>query len=104
MLHMTRSEEADSLAQDLELLGSGTLSAEGFRARYKSSQSAVATAVWPYVEHFLADDDIRARDDEYRTMQETELAKLVSLLRAGAPESELRQITFLGYSQSPNAA
>jgi hypothetical protein len=101
---MNRTQEAAELANDLELLGHGSVSEDEFRARYSSRQDAtVATTVWPYLEHFLSDADIRARDEDYRTMQEAELAKLVSLLRADAPDSELCKVTFLGYSRPTNA-
>lgn len=102
---MNRIQEAAELADDLELLRRGSVSEEGFRAKYSARKDVtVASIVWPYLEHFLSDADLRARCEDYRTMQDTELAKLASLLRAAAPDSELRQIHFLGYSAATNAA
>jgi hypothetical protein len=48
------------------------------------------------LEHYLADSDIRARDPEYRAMQNGQLLKLIGLLREGAPIVELRRVNFLG--------
>ena len=102
---MTRTEQTGELADDLELLGDGSLSEDQFRAKYSSQpEDSVASIIWPYLAHFLSDADIRARDDDYRQMQETELAKLILLLRAGASDAELCRIHFLGYSGATNAA
>ena len=102
---MNRSQEAAEFADDLEVLREGRMSEDDFRAKHRESESvSVTTTVWPYLEHYLSDADIRARDEDYRTMQETELTKLISRLRAGAPDSELRQISFLGYSRDTNPA
>ena len=102
---MNRSQEAAELADDLELIREGHMSEEMFRAKHRQSESvSIATTVWPYLEHYLSDADIRTRDEDYRAMQETELTKLISRLRAGEPDSELRQISFLGYSRDTNAA
>lgn len=56
------------------------------------------TVIWPNLEHYLADLDIRERDPGYLTMQDTEMQKLVRLLRAGAPVMDLANVTFLGHS------
>jgi hypothetical protein len=102
---MSRTREAAGLADDLELLHQGSISEDTFRAKHDTPGGLTVTAVvWPYLEHFLCDGDIRATDAKYRTMQEYELAKLVALLRAGAPDSELCRIHFLGYSEVTNAA
>src|SRR5688572_21255379 len=96
---MDPPHEAAELADDLQLLREESISEGEFRAKYSARKDVtVVTTVWPYLEHFLSHADIRARDEEYRTMQKTELTKLVSLLRAGAPDAELRRIHFLGYS------
>lgn len=50
------------------------------------------------LQHFLADADIRAKDVEYRQMQETEMRKLIQLLRIGADGKALSKIHFLGTS------
>ena len=44
-----------------------------------------ALDVLVYVNHFLADADIRARDHEYREMQEAHMRGLIDALRRDAP-------------------
>jgi hypothetical protein len=51
------------------------------------------------LQHFLSDDDIRAKDADYRDMQETEMRKLIALLRSGADRQTLSKIHFLGRSK-----
>jgi hypothetical protein len=86
-----------NLASDLEALLKGALTAEDFRSRYQSSPtSAVIDAIWGNLEHYLADADIRARDPEYRAMQNGEMLKLIGLVREDAPIVELRRVNFLG--------
>jgi hypothetical protein len=96
---MSREEDANRLADELEALRSGTLSESAFRAK---CQTAIApdllSVIWEYLEHYLADCDIRERDSDYRVMQNAEFEKLVRSLRAGASDAELRKIHFLGYS------
>ncbi|MBD8530576.1 MULTISPECIES: hypothetical protein [unclassified Massilia] len=50
------------------------------------------------LQHFLADEDIRAKDGAYRQMQEAEMRKLIRLLRSGADCSLLSTVHFLGTS------
>ena len=40
-----------------------------------------AEKIASYLLHYWCDEDIRERDSEYRDMQETELNKLITLLR-----------------------
>jgi hypothetical protein len=47
------------------------------------------------VMHFVADDDIRRRDDGYRRMQEDRMRGLIRALKRGAPQDELRRFSFL---------
>lgn len=54
---------------------------------------------WANLHHFLSDEDIRAKDPEYRTMQESEMRKLIGLLRSDASPEKLRYVTFLGRSR-----
>ena len=49
--------------------------------------------------HYLVDDGIRAKDAVYRQMQETELRRLIALLRSGADSRLLSKIHFLGKSE-----
>ena len=88
--------DANRLADDLESLRAGTLIEADFRGRW---QGAVASepldAIWPNLEHYFADLDIRRRDPKYRAMQNREIDKLVTLLRAGAANDALAKINFL---------
>ena len=96
---MSGSDEVNVFADDLESLRAGILSVGEFRAKYEwNATPAVARAIWSNLEHYLSDGDIRARDPAYRAMQDTELTKLVRLVRIGAPDSELTTITFLRVS------
>jgi hypothetical protein len=93
------SDDFNLFADDLESLRSGNLSEREFRAKYEGHAApAVVRAIWPNLEHYLSDRDIRARDSRYRAMQDAELAKLIRLVRIGAPDSELTTITFLRVS------
>jgi len=44
--------------------------------------------------HFLSDGDIREKDDEYRGMQESEMRKLIDLIRKGDIQ-KAKEINFL---------
>ena len=93
---MSREEDVSRLADDLESLQTGRLSQREFRANWQVDEvSILLSFIWPNLEHYLADVDIRERDPAYRAMQDAELAKLVRLLRARAPAVELATVTFL---------
>jgi hypothetical protein len=47
------------------------------------------------LQHYLADEDIRAKDEKYRQIQENEMLLLIRLLRTGAEPSRIRSISFL---------
>ena len=88
------------LADELEALLSARVTIAEFEARYKAKYEAgvvphevldLIAGVW----HFIADEDIRARDVEYREMQELEMYRLIRHLRGGRL-AEARRITFLG--------
>jgi hypothetical protein len=96
---MSREEDASRLADELEALRSGTLTESQFRAKCQATIAPdLLSVTWEYLEHYLADCDIRERDSDYRVMQDAEVEKLVPLLRAGASDAELRKIHFLGHS------
>ena len=98
---MDRQAEASDLADALESLRIGRLSEDAFRAKYQHDENAaLANLIWPNLEHYLADGDIRERDAAYRTMQDADMQRLVTLLRTGAPDSELTKIHFLRESRS----
>jgi len=93
---MSEPDDFNRLADDLESLRADTMSVNEFRAHYEwNAASAVVRAIWSNLEHYFSDGDVRARDPVYRAMQETELSKLIRLVRIGAPDSELVRITFL---------
>ena len=48
--------------------------------------------------HYQSDADIRAKDPAYRSMQDSEMRKLIDLLRTEAPGSKLSRVSFLGVS------
>ena len=50
------------------------------------------------LQHFLADSDIRAKDESYRVTQEGEMRKLIGLLRSSASYDNLATVDFLGGS------
>lgn len=87
------------LANDLESLRAGTLSEAELRAKCRERvPSDLLNAIWPNLEHYFADRDIRERDRAYGAMQDAELDKLVRLLRADISTIDLVKITFLGNS------
>ena len=91
----------EQLSDDLQGVLEGTLSPGEFRARnpiagYERSLQTVLCLV----EHYLADADIRSRDAGYRDMQDTEMRKLIAMLRSGRLD-DAAKIHFLGYSAEP---
>ena len=96
---MNGEEDVRRLADDLESLRTGRLSGREFRANWQMGEvSGLPGVIWPNLEHYLVDFDIRERDSAYRAMQDAEMEKLVRLLRAGAPDVELAKVTFLRHS------
>jgi hypothetical protein len=85
------------LAADLEALLDGNLDAAAVRGKYEPLASLDESGgIWSNLEHYLADGDIRARDERYRAMQDDEMRKLIGLLRSGAGRGQLEAIHFLG--------
>jgi hypothetical protein len=97
---MSREEDANRLADDLESLQTGRLSESEFRAKCQAATVVpeLLGVILPNLDHYLDDLDIRERDPRYRVMQDAEMDKLVRLLRAGASDAELAKINFLGNS------
>jgi hypothetical protein len=82
-------------ADDLERLLSSRLTAEEFESRYRSGREAQVLGEFiGSISHYLADADIRAREPEYRAMQEREMRLLIGHLRAGRFD-HARRIDFL---------
>jgi hypothetical protein len=87
------------LADDLESVQVGALSALEFVTKYSEyANDLLVQNVLAGFNHFSDDEDIRKRDTAYAEMQEKELRKMISLLRAGAQPLEIGRIHFLGYS------
>jgi hypothetical protein len=90
------------VADQLDALRAHRLSADSFRVQLPELFSSLGLdAVFANLHHYLDDEDIRVRDPEYRAMQEAELAKLISLLRSGASQTRLEEVTFLVRSRTP---
>jgi hypothetical protein len=85
-----------SLASDLEALGAGAMNETEFREKYHSSLSSpLLVTIWPGLEHYFADADIRLRDSVYSRMQQETMRRLAALLRTDASEAELQKMSFL---------
>ena len=95
---MSTDDDVGRLADDLASLGTGQLSAQEFRARWRAVVDGPLDVILSNIERYLDDLDIRERDPAYRAMQDGEMEKLIHGLRAGASDVELARITFLGYS------
>lgn len=50
------------------------------------------------LQHYLADSDIRAKDPTYRSMQDSEMLKLIALLRSDVDPTMLSRVSFVGVS------
>lgn len=96
------NNELEALVRDLELLQSGEMSCESFRQKYLTSKSNINFKDIPDIigslSHYVDDEDLRLEDEWIRNMQSRELSKMISLLKKGSSEDELKKITFLGYS------
>jgi len=90
--------EALDLADQLQRVLDGVLSLDHV-LEDPSNQGDLLESCLHGLQHFLSDDDIRAKDPGYREMQETEMRKLIALLRSGADNRVLSQIHFLGRSK-----
>jgi hypothetical protein len=70
------------LANDLERHLHGTVDSQFIREQYGNADNSDISALMSSIEHFLSDSDIRAKDINYRKMQEEEMTKLIKLLRS----------------------
>jgi hypothetical protein len=57
----------------------------------------IAGTILCHVELYLADADVRSRDESYRAMQDAEMRRLIAMLRFGWLDVAAR-INFLAYS------
>ena len=99
------TSEADpnlgEFASDLEALLTGQLGRDTFESKYRAgARPRVSSELMSSVLHFLSDCDIRARDAEYRAMQEGEMRRLITSIRAGRLEAA-RRITCLRPTRDP---
>lgn len=93
---LSDQEKLNEFADDLEAFRDGKIAGEIIREKYwAGGLPAQIGKVMKYVEHFLADEDIREKDAGYREMQEECLRELVYYLRKGVPAKELPIISFL---------
>lgn len=88
------------LADDLQQVLDGTLSLEQVLSPDHSlSYGGAIKDCYADLHHFWSDADIRAKDPWYKKMQESEMRKLILLLRNGGRPERIRKITFLSYSE-----
>jgi hypothetical protein len=93
---MTRDESLKFLADVLDQFSTRT------RAEAKALIKGVPSEIHPdviavlaNVQHYVADYDIRAKDDEYARIQEREIQDLISALRRGDSLDELLNFSLI---------
>jgi hypothetical protein len=87
---------AELLASDLQRVLEGAMRLEDVLEDPRHVHGRPLAACFHGLQHFLMDEDFRAKDPEYRKMQEDEMRKLIRLLETEADEETLRCIHFLG--------
>ena len=88
------------LAKSLQQLLDRKMTPEEFRAKHRLDgldPDDVILALMSQLDHYLDDDDIRAKDEGYRIMQETEMKALIAALRSNDLE-RAKRVTFLSRS------
>lgn len=78
------SADAIRLIEILEDIKRGTLSCEEAQLQLASNpleKFPESEVILCMLEHYWADEEIRQRDEDYRTMQDGELGKLIHRLR-----------------------
>ena len=89
-------DRATIFAEELEAVRAGRAPIAKLWSQYVSqADSSQFEEILSFVEHYVADADIRAKDSQYREMQEREFDRLLAHLRAGRI-SEAKRVTFLG--------
>ena len=76
-------ELAESTPDDVRQLPAWYERAREFEAMLRSDTGALWDAIPHFVWHYLADADIRARDDGYRTDQPATILEIIMTLEAG---------------------
>ncbi len=82
------------LASDLDDYLKGNIKQDVLNKKYFTKTYSDLEAVICNLGHYFDDADIRAKDEEYREMQDNEMKKLLHLLRSGKLE-QANRITFL---------
>jgi len=82
----------DTFANELQDLREGRVQIEVLWNRYLDLGDF--ETILSFVQHYVADADIRAKDSTYRAMQEESFDRLLELLRAGRIR-EAKRVTFL---------
>jgi hypothetical protein len=76
-------ELAESTPEDATQLPAWYERAREFEAMLRADTGPLRDAIPHFVWHYLADADIRARDDGYRTDQQAEILEIIMALEAG---------------------
>jgi hypothetical protein len=103
---LSRDTSLDFIADALErLVHSSAIEADRIYRWLQASSGILhedAIDVLTNVSHFIADSDIRDRDQVHRAMQEKAMGDLIVALRHGEPREQLLMFNFLGV-RSPDA-
>ena len=95
----TRGASLDFLADALDrILLSGSGDAQQIYRTLRAAQESLhedALDVLANASHFVADSDVRQRDEDYRAMQERTMRELVDALRRRASREQLLTFSFL---------
>ena len=95
----SRAASFEFIAEALErmLLATPGDAGEIYRSLRSSCESlhVDASDVLANVSHFVADSDVRDRDEDYRAMQERRMRDLINALRQGATREQLLAFSFL---------
>ena len=86
------------LAEQLEGVLAGTIDIDAL-LEDASSYGEPMRHCYHGLNHWAIDISARAEQPDYRMMQETEMRKLIQLLRNGAAAKELNAVHFLGPSK-----
>ncbi len=90
-----RHQAALLLADQLERYASGVITGPQLREWCAPHESSFPLSLlWPEIEHYLSDAEVRATDRRREAMQDATLRQLITLLRHGASASELSRVSF----------
>jgi len=86
------------IAEQLEGVLSGTVDLQAVLDNWPRGDGPLSHC-YANLHHFLFDAHTRAKHPEYRAMQESEMRKLIRLLRSNGDPSLLKEVHFLGASK-----